>query len=572
MSDSPLSITASTVQFLGIRSLIEDIIKIIHFIRSSGEHNTDLAWFAGTLKWELESLDQWGIYAGLKVSDSNSQVSEHSILASCAVRKRVVGVLVDCRSTIEELKLLLRTDDLQAPHTEAPSGSIQTPGAASTSPPIPSPQHLSLIYTENIIDSEAVVAAAESHGLADQSSFSLNRVANCVSHNKERLEELLRRLTNSNRRLREELPNPDTFYRSLASALLRDLTPEELQQFQPSDTAFVRILTAHAHDKENSRLLQSTHVDGDFELKLTQSPIMDTDHPPDNRVRGLARRAVDGGRVLVEWKHVAQTSKPGFRAAVKKRLDNLARCLHPEENSQRSDFHMMSCDGWFEDDDINWLGIVYQVPPSVDHLQEPHSLADIIADPTFPIPSLGMRFKLANQFAISLQQYHAIQWFHKAFNSYNILFFFDPTSNELRLEEPYIVGFGSSRRNKVDATEGVDPHTDHLASLYQHPDIEQGFRAAYDVYGLGYIMLELACWKTLEAMEIQSGMRVSHAYKERWMKELQGMAADLGPVVGEIYQDAVGWCLCHAVVCRDDKEVMRGFVRDVERQLASLRV
>jgi len=71
-------------------------------------------------------------------------------------------------------------------------------------------------------------------------------------------------------------------------------------------------------------------------------------------------------------------------------------------------------------------------------------------------------------------------------------------------------------------------------------------------------MLELACWKTLEAMEIQSGMRVSYAHKERWMKELQGMA---GPVVGEIYQDAVGWCLCQAVVCRDDKEV--------ERQLAS---
>ena len=103
-------------------------------------------------------------------------------------------------------------------------------------------------------------------------------------------------------------------------------------------------------------------------------------------------------------------------------------------------------------------------------------------------------------------------------------------------------------------------------SLYQHPDIEQGFRAPYDVYALGCIMLELACWKTLEAMEIQSGMRVSYAHKERWMKELQGMA---GPVVGEIYQDAVGWCLCQAVVCRDDKEVMRGFVRDVERQLAS---
>jgi hypothetical protein len=229
---------------------------------------------------------------------------------------------------------------------------------------------------------------------------------------------------------------------------------------------------------------------------------------------------------------------------------------------------MMACDGWFEDD-VNWLGIVYRVPPAVDHTQEPRSLADIMSDPVFlPIPSLGTRFTLANQLAISLQQYHAIGWFHTAFNSSNILSFFDPTTMELCLEEPYIVGFGSSRPKVVEATEGVDPYADHLASLYQHPDIDHGFRAAYDVYALGCVMLELACWDTLLSMERE----ISPPHKEYWMEALQGKAADLGPKVGEIYQDAVGWCLCDAVRCRDDKEVMRRFVSNVERQLASLHV
>ena len=127
------------------------------------------------------------------------------------------------------------------------------------------------------------------------------------------------------------------------------------------------------------------------------------------------------------------------------KLDNLDRCLRPGEISQRPDFHMMSCDGWFEDVDSCWLGIVYQLPPSVDYTQEPCSLADIMNDPSFSPPSLGIRFKLAYQLAISLQEYHAINWFHNAFNSSNVLFFFDQRSGDLRLEDPYVVGFGSSR-------------------------------------------------------------------------------------------------------------------------------
>src|SRR5436190_2028181 len=111
MSDTPLAIAAATLQFLGICAIISDIFAVVHFIRSSKEYNSDLAWLAGALSWELESLEQWGMYAGLKQSD-NRQVPEHSFSASPSVQKRITDILVHCRSTIEEVKELLQTDDL----------------------------------------------------------------------------------------------------------------------------------------------------------------------------------------------------------------------------------------------------------------------------------------------------------------------------------------------------------------------------------------------------------------------------------------------------------------------------
>lgn len=84
------------------------------------------------------------------------------------------------------------------PHTEAPSATqCDIHGAVSTGPPPPT-QHLPLSYTDNITDSEAVVAAAESHGAAGQTIINFGRLTNCVNHNKERLGELLGRLTDSN--------------------------------------------------------------------------------------------------------------------------------------------------------------------------------------------------------------------------------------------------------------------------------------------------------------------------------------------------------------------------------------
>ena len=452
MSDSPLDITAMTLQFMAFRSAFDDILQIIRFTQSSQEHNSDLSWLLGSARWELESLDQWGRYVGLHQDTIGSTPTvKPPLLASLSAWRRIVGILSRCRNTLLELEQLLPLN------TEGHSTSLpnmQTPG---------DPTLETLQYTEKITESGAVKAAMGSYDAGGQSS-TLNRILNCFTQNKERIKELVGRLAESNRQLKEEIPNPDIFYRWLGSAF-GELEIDELQKMRPSDPFFRPILDALIFEKQNSYLLKSDHVDNNFKMKLPSAPKMVKRMVKDSHRRGLAR-SVSGRLVLVEWKHVTQTT-PGFRARVKKRLDNLARCLHPGEKSQRSDFHMMSCDGWFEDVDSSWLGIVYQLPSSIDCEREPVSLADIMVDPDFSQPPLGMHFKLAYQLAISLQKYHASKWFHKAFNSSNVLFFFDQSSEDLNLEDPYVVGFGSSRHKKLDTagTEGVDPDSDDYAKL-----------------------------------------------------------------------------------------------------------
>ena len=550
-----MDIASATIQFMGFRSAFDDILQVIRFTQSSQVHNSDLCWLVGSARWELESLDQWGRYVGLYQDGSGSMpTAKPPLLASLSAWRRIIDILAGCRSTILELEQLL------PPNIEGRSSpsNMQIPSHPTLD---------TLQYSEKITDSVAVVAAMGSYGSAGHQSSTLDRILNCFTQNKERIKELVDRLTVSNRRLKEEIPNPDVFYRWLASAF-GELEINELQQLRPSDPSFRSFLDALIFEKQNSYLLKSDHVDNDFKMKLPSAPKM-VNVPPGSHTRGLAR-SVAGRWVLVEWKRVTQTT-PGFRPKVKKRLDNLARCLHPGEKSQRSDFHMMSCDGWFEDVDSCWLGIVYQLPPSVDYEQEPHSLADIMDDHQFPPPSLGMRFKLAYQLAISLQKYHASKWFHKAFNSSNVLFFFDQTG-ELRLEEPYVVGFGSSRHKKLDATgtEGVDPDTNDYASLYQHPGVVKGFRAAYDVYALGCIMLELAHWKTL--VSLKEEFQQQQTDNQTWVEALEEMASYLGPKVGEIYEYAVGWCLCDVLTIREDKAIAHFFRQIVEAPLASLHV
>lgn len=78
-------------------------------------------------------------------------------------------------------------------------------------------------------------------------------------------------------------------------------------------------------------------------------------------------------------------------------------------------------------------------------------------------------------------------------------------------------------------------------------------------------MLELAHWKTLLSLKED----FPQTDNQTWLEE---MASDLGPKVGEIYEYAVGWCLCDVVTIREDKAIAHFFRQIVEAPLASLHV
>ena len=121
-------------------------------------------------------------------------------------------------------------------------------------------------------------------------------------------------------------------------------------------------------------------------------------------------------------------------------------------------------------------------------------------------PLLGDKLRLAAALAQFLGDFHNVGWLHKGFNSNNILFFniqdSEQSSNPILatqvLERPYVVGFQESRLGgKTWQTAG--PASCANFQDYQHPEYDRTgrYRATYDYYSLGLILLELGFWQPL---------------------------------------------------------------------------
>ena len=56
-----------------------------------------------------------------------------------------------------------------------------------------------------------------------------------------------------------------------------------------------------------------------------------------------------------------------------------------------------------------------------------------------------MKFKLARSLAVALYQLQCAGWVHRKISSYNVIFFRNRTTNELNLDQPFLVGWHYSR-------------------------------------------------------------------------------------------------------------------------------
>jgi tetratricopeptide (TPR) repeat protein len=153
------------------------------------------------------------------------------------------------------------------------------------------------------------------------------------------------------------------------------------------------------------------------------------------------------------------------------------------------------CFGYFKDLERARFGIVFGNPSPVASVEGPQTLHSLFGENNGIAPSLTVRIRIMTLLSETLQRVHAMGLLHRAIRPTNIIFFRNPGSSEVNLNDPYLSGFDPVRRS--------DPTFHPLENLYRHPDVQaplhsDAFSPTHDLYALGIVLLELALWQPIE--------------------------------------------------------------------------
>ena len=210
------------------------------------------------------------------------------------------------------------------------------------------------------------------------------------------------------------------------------------------------------------------------------------------------------------------------------------------------EFCALNCRGFFHDVRRSALGLVFDYPQTASSFQsqkEPRSLQHLLTETSrYPKlhPTLDAKFWVAHKLCQSVLEFHTVGWLHKRLCSTNVLFFL----TSARLEDswfriPYIVGFSHSRPDKISAFTGgpEESNTNHN----QHPLYfsKRKYRAEYDYYSLGVVLLEIGLWAPLSSM-----IRKDQGSCEQIRQQLvDKRLPQLKQYMGRHYYEAVNTCL-----------------------------
>lgn len=173
--------------------------------------------------------------------------------------------------------------------------------------------------------------------------------------------------------------------------------------------------------------------------------------------------------------------------------------------------------GWIEDTHRGGTALVYEIPlPDLgpSHGSRKLKIATLLSflyhgadtDST-NMPSLEDRFRLAFNLASSLLHLHAKKVFHRNINSRNVIFFTNDETEVSGLAKPWKKGiirrpfFTSFDQSSEDYGDVEEPF---ISNIYRHPSYERGqrsrFKAVYDIYSLGLILLEVGLWMPISKL------------------------------------------------------------------------
>ena len=219
-----------------------------------------------------------------------------------------------------------------------------------------------------------------------------------------------------------------------------------------------------------------------------------------------------------------------------------------------TDMRSLHCIGYFHSALKNAFCIVYDFPlepESNDEKTQVYSLYEVLklSEKWKQRPFLEDRYRLAQDLALSLLEFHTVDWLHKNLSAHNVIFFNNESKSgkkDLRriqaLKEPFIIGFSRSRPNEPAAyTNGPRPSSE--SRLYQHPQYlerKHSYLPEFDYYSLGLILLEIGLWMPL--IDMIAGRKFS-TFEDQRLYLLQTRVPLLGHNVGKEYSAAVSACL-----------------------------
>ena len=219
-----------------------------------------------------------------------------------------------------------------------------------------------------------------------------------------------------------------------------------------------------------------------------------------------------GERVAVEWRSMAAD----INAELRKQIQELAVFLHLINDPT---FHALTCCGYIEDPSMSQYAMVYSMPIDYNETSQIWTLKQLIS--CVETPSLSLRLSIALALSEAILQLHTSGWLHKGLSSENVVFLGGKTEQpwEVFSKQPFLVGYEYARPDTASAlTEGISFSL--VANMYRHPTIrgEQSSRFCkqFDLYGLGCVLLEVALWKEIVDLNLDTTRsnwreRIDHA-------------------------------------------------------------
>jgi serine/threonine protein kinase len=296
--------------------------------------------------------------------------------------------------------------------------------------------------------------------------------------------------------------------------------------------------------RESSSSIHDSRIDPSLIIK--ENVATDLDVRPQQYWYSYGYRSDDKKRVIVEWKGYGvkwkkDTDSEEFAQigeSMFKRIQELVAMLRYKPKPP--DFRVLDCIGAFHDAKRQEFGIVYDLPTQKGVSIRLHKLLRRQKSQEM-YPNPGQKLALAKALVSSIHQFHVAGWIHKDFNSYNVLFFGDPSERwkNIDLGSPYIVAFNHSRRDAAEEyTEGPEQGSKH--DEYRHPEYRAGlstFQRYHDYYSLGLALLEVGTWNSLSNIYDHYPTHSPEALRQEYIKICDNqLLLTMGPIYHRITQ------------------------------------